>query len=102
MRRILLASLVLLAGGVTAMLVLTSSSSAKSQTYTVVLDNAFGLTDGADLKSSGVKVGKVTKLEVQRSTARALAKISIDKPEFAGFRKDVFCEVKPQSLIGEY
>jgi virulence factor Mce-like protein len=101
-RRLALATLVLLAAGVATTLALTSSSSAKGQTYTVVLDNAFGLTDGADLKSSGVKVGKVTKLDVQRSTARALAQISIDKPEFAGFRKDVFCEVKPQSLIGEY
>jgi virulence factor Mce-like protein len=102
MRRLALATLVLLAAGVAATLALSSASSAEGQTYTVVLDNAFGLTNGADLKSSGVKVGKVTKLEVQRSTARALAKIRIDKPEFAGFRKDVFCEVKPQSLIGEY
>ena len=101
-RRLALATLLVLAAGVPATLVLTSSSSAKSQTYTVVLDNAFGLTSGADLKSSGVKVGKVTNLDVQRSTSRALATISVDKPEFAGFRKDVFCEVKPQSLIGEY
>ena len=39
---------------------------------------------------------------MQRSTARALATIVVTKPDFAGFRKDVFCEVKPQSLIGEY
>jgi virulence factor Mce-like protein len=102
MRRLALATLVLLVAGVAATLVLTASSSAKEQTYTVVLDNAFGLTEGADLKSSGVKVGKVTKLGVQRATARALATIRVDKPEFAGFHRDVFCEVKPQSLIGEY
>ena len=72
------------------------------QRYTVVLDNAFGLTEGSDLRSSGVTVGKVEKLAVQRSTARALATIVVTKPSFAGFRADVFCEVKPQSLIGEY
>ena len=30
-----------------------------SQRYTVVLDNAFGLTEGADLRAAGVDVGKV-------------------------------------------
>jgi virulence factor Mce-like protein len=102
MRRLVLAALVLLAAGAVTTFVVTAPSSAKGQTYTVVLDNAFGLTNGADLRASGVNVGKVSKLDVQRSTARALATISVDKPEFAGFRKDVFCEVKPQSLIGEY
>ncbi len=29
------------------------------QNYTVVLDNAFGLTEGSDLRSSGVTIGKV-------------------------------------------
>jgi ABC-type transporter Mla subunit MlaD len=28
--------------------------------------------------------------------------IVVTKPSFAGFHPDVFCEVKPQSLIGEY
>lgn len=73
-----------------------------NQRYTVVLDNAFGLTTGADLKSSGVRIGKIDKLDVERKTARALVTIVIQRPNFAGFRKDVFCEVKPQSLIGEY
>ena len=79
-----------------------------AQTYTVVLDNAFGLTEGSDLRSSGVPVGAVKRLDVQypdpasRSPARALATIEVTRDDFAGFRKDVFCEVKPQSLIGEY
>ena len=101
MRRALLVTLLVLVAGV-ATTFAVSASGADDQRYTVVLDNAFGLTPGADLRSSGVKVGKVSGLDVQRSTARALATITIDKPEFAGFRKDVFCEVKPQSLIGEY
>jgi virulence factor Mce-like protein len=100
-RRALIITLLVLAAGAATTFAVTSAS-ADGQTYTVVLDNAFGLTSGADLRASGVTVGKVTGLDVQRSTARALATITIDKPAFAGFRKDVFCEVKPQSLIGEY
>jgi virulence factor Mce-like protein len=101
MKRALLISLLVLVVGAATTFAVTASG-ADDQRYTVVLDNAFGLTSGADLKSSGVKVGKVTGLDVQRSTARALATIVVNKPEFAGFHKDVFCEVKPQSLIGEY
>ncbi len=86
----------------TAWLAVTAAGAADDRRHTVVLDNAFGLTEGSDLRSSGVTVGKVEKLAVQRSTARALATIVVTKPSFAGFRADVFCEVKPQSLIGEY
>jgi len=102
MRRLSLVTLLLLVAGAATTWAVTASGKDGGQTYTVVLDNAFGLTTGADLRSSGVKVGKVSGLDVQRSTSRALAQITISKPEFAGLRKDVFCEVKPQSLIGEY
>ena len=87
---------------VAAWLAVTSAGAADEQRHTVVLDNAFGLTEGSDLRSSGVTIGKVEKLSLQRSTARALARIVVTKPGFAGFHSDVFCEVKPQSLIGEY
>jgi ABC-type transporter Mla subunit MlaD len=102
--RALLLVLALAAAAVTAgaWLAVTSAQGADEQRHTVVLDNAFGLTEGSDLRSSGVVVGEVEKLSVQRSTARALARVVITKPSFAGFRSDVFCEVEPQSLIGEY
>jgi virulence factor Mce-like protein len=100
--RALLIGLLLVAAGAAGTFAVTSAGADGGQTYTVVLDNAFGLTPGADLRASGVKVGKVSRLDVQRKTARALATIVVDRPDFAGFRKDVFCEVKPQSLIGEY
>ncbi|MEA2194023.1 MAG: hypothetical protein QOG42_457 [Solirubrobacteraceae bacterium] len=86
----------------TTWLAVSSAGAADEQRYTVVLDNAFGITEGSDLRSSGVTIGKVEKLSLQRSTARALARIVVTKPSFAGFHADVFCEVKPQSLIGEY
>jgi ABC-type transporter Mla subunit MlaD len=100
-RRLLIAAL-LVAVAAGATIAARSAPAGDGQRYTVVLDNAFGLTEGSDLRSSGVPVGRVKKLDVQRSTARALATIEATRPEFAGFRKDVFCEVKPQSLIGEY
>jgi ABC-type transporter Mla subunit MlaD len=101
-------ALVLVAGAAGATLATTVAGAGDDQTYTVVLDNAFGLTVGSDLRSAGVPVGRVKTLDVQRpsmrtgSTARALATVTVTRPDFAGFRKDVFCEVKPQSLIGEY
>ena len=103
-RRWLIAALVLavVAASGGAMVATRSAGAGDTQRYTVVLDNAFGLTEGSDLRSSGVPVGTVAKLGVQRSTARALATIEVTRPDFAGFRSDVFCEVKPQSLIGEY
>ncbi len=102
--RALLLLLALVAAATTAgaWLAVTSAGAADEQRHTVVLDNAFGLTEGSDLRSSGVTIGKVNGLAIQRSTARALATIVVTKPSFAGFRADVFCEVKPQSLIGEY
>ncbi|MFP5364243.1 MAG: MlaD family protein [Thermoleophilia bacterium] len=93
--------LALLAGGGMT-IAATSAGAADEQRHTVVLDNAFGLTEGSDLRSSGVTIGKIEKLEVQRSTARALATIVVTRPSFAGLRADVFCSVEPQSLIGEY
>ena len=103
-RRIAVLGLVLAAVAAAAIAALTTSvaGAGDEQRYTVVLDNAFGLTVGSDLRSSGVPVGRVKSLDVQRSTARALVTVAVTRPEFAGFRKDVFCEVKPQSLIGEY
>jgi len=103
MKRPLLMFLCALALGAAATLAATAGAGAAGDArHTVVLDNAFGLTEGSDLRSAGVVIGKVEKLDVQRSTARALATIVITRPSFAGLRSDVFCEVKPQSLIGEY
>ncbi|MGH2898890.1 MAG: MlaD family protein, partial [Solirubrobacteraceae bacterium] len=102
MRRALpILALALAIAGATTFAV-TSAGAADDERYTVVLDNAFGLTEGSDLRSRGVTIGTVSKLDVERATARALATIDVTLPSFAGFHPDVFCEVKPQSLIGEY
>ena len=71
-------------------------------TYTVELDNAFGLIEGADVKVAGVRAGAIDKLRIDPKTYGALVDIQIKKEGFGELRKDVFCESRPQSLIGEY
>ena len=58
MRRALLIFLLALATGAAATLATSSAGAADDQRHTVVLDNAFGLTEGSDLRSAGVTVGK--------------------------------------------
>ncbi len=102
MRSKVLVSVIAFAAACGAWLAAGPAGADDSERYTVVLDNAFGLTEGSDLRSGGVKVGTIEKLDIERKTARALATVVVSEPNFAGFRKDVFCEIKPQSLIGEY
>ena len=74
-------------------------------TYKIVFDNAFGLVEGGDFRVGGVKAGKTTKFEVQKrkgEPARAVVTAQVTQPGFGDFREDASCEVKPQSLIGEY
>ncbi len=101
MRRILLITLVL---GVSAAFVLLASGSSNSsvgKSYTVQLDNAFGLVSGADLKVDGVRAGKITSFSLDGKN-HALVGIKIDQPGFGSLRTDVHCQSRPQSLIGEY
>ena len=101
MKRILAVTLVLTAA---AAYVLTSAG-AKEETgtrYTVEFDNAFGLVEGGDVKVAGVRAGKISTLRVDRRSKRALVDFEITKQGFGSLRADVFCESRPQSLIGEY
>ena len=70
--------------------------------FTVELDNAFGLVRGADVKVAGVRAGQVTGMRVDRRSKRALVDFQITKDGFGSLRRDVFCQTRPQSLIGEY
>ena len=103
MRRLLVIFLLLAAGAAAVV----ASASAGSQDpagghYTIELDNAFGIVNGADVKVSGVRAGNVTGMRVDRRSKRALVDITIDKAGFGSMRADAFCETRPQSLIGEY
>jgi virulence factor Mce-like protein len=100
-RRILLVTLLLAAAGA---YVLTSAGAKKESgnKFTVVFDNAFGLVKGGDVKVAGVRAGKVTDLRVDPKSKKALVDFELTEQGFGSLRKDVYCESRPQSLIGEY
>ncbi len=101
MRRALPIALVL--AGITALVVLTSGSGSNpSRHYWIELDNAFGLTKGADFKVAGVRAGTISGFKLDPSNNKALVGVQITQGGFGSFRSDVFCQSRPQSLIGEY
>src|SRR5215208_4343835 len=103
MRRIVSTALLLaLAGAAAFALVAAGGKGPEKPKYTVVLDNAFGVVTGADLKVAGVRAGTIKDLEVDPKTHKALVSFEITRQGFGSLRKDVQCESRPQSLIGEY
>src|SRR5919107_2707225 len=103
MRRIVSTLLLLAVAGAAAFaLVAAGGKGPEKPKYTVVLDNAFGIVSGADMKVAGVRAGSIKKLDVDQKTHKALVSFEIDKAGFGSLRKDVTCESRPQSLIGEY
>ena len=54
------------------------------------------------MKVAGVRAGAIESFAVDEDSYRALVEISISKKGFGDLREDVFCEARPQSLIGEY
>jgi virulence factor Mce-like protein len=77
----------------------------EGQTYTVMFDNAFGLTKGGDFRVGGVNAGQTTDFDVEKKKGEApKAKVTVEvtKAGFGDFRSDASCEIRPQSLIGEY
>jgi len=88
-------------------LVLAGASDKKPDgtTYKVMFDNAFGLTKGGDFRVGGVNAGQTTDFEVVKrkgESPKAVVTAEVTKPGFGDFRKDATCEIRPQSLIGEY
>ncbi len=102
MRRALLVTLMLAAAGAWALTSAGAGDGDGPARYKVELDNAFGLVDGADVKVAGVRSGKISGFEVDRRSYRAIVEIEISRGGFGDLRSDVFCESRPQSLIGEY
>ena len=80
--------------------------SKNKRTYKIEFDNAFGLVEGGDFRVGGVKAGKTSTFEVpppkKDERPKAVVKAEITQPGFSDFRDDASCEIKPQSLIGEY
>jgi phospholipid/cholesterol/gamma-HCH transport system substrate-binding protein len=81
----------------------TGDDGAKGTAYEVVFDNAFGLTEGGDFKIAGVRAGRTSSFRiVGQERPLAVVKAEVTEPGFADLREDARCEIRPQSLIGEY
>src|SRR4051794_38162575 len=81
------------------------STKGQGKTYKIQFDNAFGLTTGGDLKIGGVRAGQTSGFDLKKiSDGRYVAEVQgkITASGISGFRKDASCEIRPQSLIGEY
>lgn len=107
MRRVLTGlGLVALAIGAALMTGAASdTSSANGKTYKIQFDNAFGLTSGGDLKIGGVRAGKTSGFDLKKiGNGRYVAEVTsqITVPGVSAFHKDASCDIRPQSLIGEY
>jgi virulence factor Mce-like protein len=102
MRRLLAIALLIPVVAVTVATASAGSQDPQGAHYTVELDNAFGIVEGADVKVAGVRAGHVTGMRVDPRTKRALVDFEIGEEGFGSLRSDAFCETRPQSLIGEY
>ena len=102
MKRALIALLVAAALGVGWVVLSGVRSNPDDGKYWAQFDNAFGLIQGGDLKVAGVRAGQITDIKLARPSNRALVAFRIDRKGFGSLRTDVFCESRPQSLIGEY
>jgi virulence factor Mce-like protein len=83
----------------------SDKQSAEGKTYKIMFDNAFGLTKGGDFRVGGVNAGQTTQFDVVKKKGeapKAVVTVEVSKPGFGDFRKDASCEIRPQSLIGEY
>ena len=65
-----------------------------------IFDNAGFVIPGEDVKVAGVKVGKISALDVTRDF-KAVVVLDIEDAAYQDFRRDAECSIRPQSLIGE-
>src|SRR5919106_2840125 len=80
---------------------LTASAGAEdTHTYTIELDNAFGIVQGSEVRVAGVTQGEVTDLDIN-AAKRAVLTIEVSGP-LSEFGEDTECSSEPQSLIAEY
>ena len=102
-RRPLAIGFVLAACAAAVVLSAASDGDSKGKRYRVVFDNAFGLTQGGELRIGGVKAGRINDFELTESEPKkVITEVEVSQPGFASLRTDATCEVRQQSLIGEY
>jgi len=102
MKRVVVASLVVVAMAATAGFIANPPHVGPKAQYWAEFDNAFGLIQGGDLKIAGVRAGTITDLELDKRTLHAKVGFRITQNGFGDLGADTTCESRPQSLIGEY
>jgi ABC-type transporter Mla subunit MlaD len=104
--------------GACAIVVVLSGAGGKGETgktIKIAFSNAFGLTEGGDLRVGGVKAGKTASFDVSKGPecqlghpsqtpprTCAVVTANVTQPGFTSFRADSSCAIRQQSLIGEY
>src|SRR5688572_27751676 len=94
MRRLMLTAILVLAaagGGVAA-----TAGADDSHTYTIELDNAFGIVKGSEVRIAGVTSGTVQDLDINAD------KRAVVTGPLSTLGTETECSSEPQSLIAEY
>jgi ABC-type transporter Mla subunit MlaD len=103
MRRFAAIGLLLVVVAGAAVTTAADSDGEPGRTYEIVFDSAFGLTEGGDLRIAGVRAGVTEALKLSGGhPPKAVAVVKVTEPGLTELREDARCEVRPQSLIGEY
>ena len=111
-----IATALLLVGAVLAAVVLAGAGGGNSgaKTFKIAFDNAFGLTKAGDLRVGGVRAGQTTGFTISKGPecqnpgikgpprTCAVVTAEVTEPGFKSFRTNAHCDIRQQSLIGEY
>jgi ABC-type transporter Mla subunit MlaD len=113
-----LATIAFVLGACALVLVLAAAGGKPSEsgkTVKIAFSNAFGLTEGGDLRVGGVIAGSTDTFDVSKGPecqlgqpnrkplrTCAIVTAQVKEPGFTSFRKDATCAIRQQSLIGEY
>jgi ABC-type transporter Mla subunit MlaD len=77
-----------------------AAAGGEDRSYTIELDNAFGIVEGSEVRIAGVTQGKVTGLDIN-AAKRAVVTAELTGP-LSQLGDETVCTSEPQSLIGEY
>ena len=105
MRRILLSAVVAVAAVAAVALILGAfkgSGGNGDPTYTIEMNNAFGLISGEQFEIAGVPSGSISSISLDQKNLNALVKVQVNGGSYGTFHTDATCTSRPQSLIGEY
>jgi len=105
LRRLAAIAVLALACAAAFLMVGASADRGAAATYKVQFDNAFGLVEGGDFRVGGVTAGSTKSFEIKEEPGKrpvAEAEVTVKERGFGDFYENASCDIKPQSLIGEY